>query len=226
MAALLCATSLVVLMSSGIRQAAPPSSVESDLIAIDNKFDEAREKRDPAALETLLTDDFLQIMSTGVVRTKAEILKAHAVPSSAPAGAPALVASAPYNVQTHGDTAVMTHRVTDGTVTTGTVMHVFVKQQGSWKMASWATVIDRTTEISLNASGGQLMIEGKTREAIEILKMNVHLFPNSWNAYDSLGQAYAAAGETALAIQNYEQSVQMNPKNESGVAALKKLKDK
>ena len=35
---------------------------------------------------------------------------------------------------------------------------------------------------------------------------------------------YAAAGNNSLAIVNYEKSVQLNPKNESGKAALAKLK--
>lgn len=35
---------------------------------------------------------------------------------------------------------------------------------------------------------------------------------------------YAAAGQTNLAIQNYEKSVQLNPKNDTGKAALAKLK--
>ena len=38
------------------------------------------------------------------------------------------------------------------------------------------------------------------------------------------GEAYAAAGLKDLAIQNYEKSVQLNPKNENGKAALAKLK--
>jgi Flp pilus assembly protein TadD len=52
----------------------------------------------------------------------------------------------------------------------------------------------------------------------------VRLFPASWNVYDSLGEAYAAAGRKDLAIQNYEKSLQLNPKNDTGKAALEKLK--
>ena len=70
------------------------------------------------------------------------------------------------------------------------------------------------------------MADGKLKEAIELFKMNVQLYPESWNVYDSLGEAYATAGETALAIQNYEKSLQLNPKNETGRAALAKLKGK
>jgi tetratricopeptide (TPR) repeat protein len=107
------------------------------------------------------------------------------------------------------------------------VMHVFLKQQGRWKMAGWSTVQGQpTTEQSINSAGYGLMEDGKLQEAIELLKTNVRLFPDSWNTYDSLGEAYAKAGDTALAIQNYEKSLQLNPKNELGKAALEKLRGK
>jgi tetratricopeptide (TPR) repeat protein len=83
-----------------------------------------------------------------------------------------------------------------------------------------------TTEQSINRAGYELMESGKVRDTIELFKMNVGLYPGSWNTYDSLGEAYAKAGDTALAIQNYEKSLQLNPKNETGIAALAKLKKK
>jgi cytochrome c-type biogenesis protein CcmH/NrfG len=43
--------------------------------------------------------------------------------------------------------------------------------------------------------------------------------------YDSLGEAYAAAGKKELAIENYEKSVKLDPKNQNGIDHLKKLKD-
>ena len=64
----------------------------------------------------------------------------------------------------------------------------------------------------------------QVNDAIEVFKLNVKLFPNSWNVYDSLGEAYAAAGDTKLAIENYEKSMTLNPKNETGIAALAKLR--
>ncbi len=106
-------------------------------------------------------------------------------------------------------------------------MHLFVKQQGRWKMAAWSSVPTAPTpEHSINRAGYELMQSGKRQEAIELFKVNVRLYPESWNVYDSLGEAYADAGETALAIQNYEKSVQLNPQNETGKAALAKLKGK
>jgi tetratricopeptide (TPR) repeat protein len=61
-------------------------------------------------------------------------------------------------------------------------------------------------------------------DAIRIFQKNVQGFPDSSNVYDSLGEAYAAAGKKELAIENYEKSVKMDPKNQNGVERLKKLK--
>jgi acetyl esterase/lipase len=49
--------------------------------------------------------------------------------------------------------------------------------------------------------------------AIAALKLNVARFPNSWNEYDSLGDAYRAAGNAALADANYRRALKMNPKD-------------
>ena len=57
-----------------------------------------------------------------------------------------------------------------------------------------------------------------------MFKINVRLYLNSWNAYDSLGEAYMEAGQKDLAIKNYEKSVELNPKNTAGLQALKKLR--
>jgi cytochrome c-type biogenesis protein CcmH/NrfG len=39
-----------------------------------------------------------------------------------------------------------------------------------------------------------------------------------------LGEAYAAAGKKDLAIENYEKSLRLDPKNENAKERLKKLK--
>ena len=219
------------LLVAGPQAPAGQGAVEQELIALDKKFDEARRKGDTAFVSDLLTDDFVRITGTAAVQTKADIMKgmaadtAGATPPQPPApDAPPLT----YTVQLHGDTAVMAHAQKGNEVfPDGAAMHVFVKQQGRWKMAGWGSITGRpNAEQSINDAGYQMMEGGKLKEAIELFKTNVQLFPQSWNTYDSLGEAYAKAGDTALAIQNYEKSVQMNPKNEAGKAALAKLRGK
>ncbi len=78
-------------------------------------------------------------------------------------------------------------------------------------------------EAALNRLGYQLLQRGRVDDAIQILQLNVEEYPNTWNVYDSLGEAYAAHGDRDLAIKNYRKSIELNPKNTNGVDALKRL---
>lgn len=71
--------------------------------------------------------------------------------------------------------------------------------------------------------GYLLLHQKRTREAIEIFKLSVEAYPESYNTYDSLGEAYMNNGEKDLAIQNYQKSLQLNPNNRNGIEMLKKL---
>jgi len=64
---------------------------------------------------------------------------------------------------------------------------------------------------------------GKPKEALEIFKLNVFLYPNSANVYDSVAEAYAVNGDRELAIKNYKRSLELDPKNTNAVQQLKKL---
>lgn len=79
-------------------------------------------------------------------------------------------------------------------------------------------------ESDMNRAGYQLLRNGKIREAIEVFKINVAEFPDSWNTYDSLGEAYMMDGQKDKAIANYEKSIEMNPENQNGKDMLAKIK--
>jgi tetratricopeptide (TPR) repeat protein len=70
-------------------------------------------------------------------------------------------------------------------------------------------------ESEFNAMGYRLMGNGKIREAIEVFKLNVELYPDSANVYDSLGEAYMNSGDAKNAISNYKKSLQLNPDNDN-----------
>lgn len=80
------------------------------------------------------------------------------------------------------------------------------------------------SEPLLNRLGYDLLRTQKVKEAIEIFKLNVEMFPQSANAYDSLGEAYMMNGDKELAIKNYEKSLELNPQNTKAVDTLKKLR--
>ncbi len=78
----------------------------------------------------------------------------------------------------------------------------------------------------LNDLGYMLLQDDQSRDAIILFQRNVQEFPQSSNAYDSLGEAYMKAGQKDLAIANYEKSLQLDPKNQNAVEMLKKLNEK
>jgi tetratricopeptide (TPR) repeat protein len=78
-------------------------------------------------------------------------------------------------------------------------------------------------EEELNNLGYEFIRGKKLKEAIRILQLNVEAYPQSSNAYDSLGEAYMNAGNKPEAITNYQKSVQLNPKNRNAIVYLQKL---
>jgi hypothetical protein len=78
-------------------------------------------------------------------------------------------------------------------------------------------------ENELNSLGYQLIRTNKFKDAIRIFQLNVEAFPKSANTYDSLAEGYMDDGELALAIANYQKSLELNPKNRNAVLMLQKL---
>lgn len=54
-----------------------------------------------------------------------------------------------------------------------------------------------------------------TVKAIRVFTILSETFPQSWNAWDCLGEAYMAADDTEQAIRCYEQSLALNPDNDN-----------
>lgn len=78
-------------------------------------------------------------------------------------------------------------------------------------------------EPDLNQLGYRLLQQNKVTEAIEIFKLNVAAFPQGFNTYDSLAEAYMTHGDKELAITNYKKSLELNPQNNGAKAALANL---
>jgi glyoxylase-like metal-dependent hydrolase (beta-lactamase superfamily II) len=53
-------------------------------------------------------------------------------------------------------------------------------------------------------------------DAIKLFALNVELHPASWNAYDSLAEAYYGKGDKEKALGLYKKSLELNPQNENG----------
>jgi predicted membrane protein DUF2306/tetratricopeptide repeat protein len=74
-----------------------------------------------------------------------------------------------------------------------------------------------------NKLGYQFLGKRENQAAIQIFQLNVETHPKSSSAYDSLGEAYAAAGNKDLAIENYRKALALNPENTNSKAALLRL---
>jgi glyoxylase-like metal-dependent hydrolase (beta-lactamase superfamily II) len=68
-------------------------------------------------------------------------------------------------------------------------------------------------EQEFNSLGYRFLNHKKYPEAIEIFKLNVEMYPESKNVYDSLGEAYLNAGQKKLALSYYNKVLKMDPKD-------------
>ena len=60
--------------------------------------------------------------------------------------------------------------------------------------------------------------------AIKLFKLVTELFPNSANAFDSLGEAYMKSGDKYNSIINYEKSLKLDSSNNNAMEMIKILK--
>ncbi|MEL7148249.1 MAG: serine hydrolase, partial [Bacteroidota bacterium] len=72
--------------------------------------------------------------------------------------------------------------------------------------------------------GNQLLRAEANDLAIEFFALNTKVFDESAEAHNHLAKAYATANKTKMAIKSYEKSLELNPDNEKGKAALLQLK--
>jgi CubicO group peptidase (beta-lactamase class C family) len=82
------------------------------------------------------------------------------------------------------------------------------------------------SEAELNKLGYQLLSMKRAKDAIEIFRLNVEMFPKSANAYDSLGETYLADNQKELALANYKKAVELDPTNANALLIVRRLEGK
>jgi tetratricopeptide (TPR) repeat protein len=104
---------------------------------------------------------------------------------------------------------------------TGDQFSILEKHGKSWKILRQHTVIksryvvnDANIEVGINDQGYKLIQLKKFDEAIKVFTLNTELYPNAWNTWDSLADAYMKKGEKQIAIGYFKKSIQLNPQNE------------
>jgi tetratricopeptide (TPR) repeat protein len=104
------------------------------------------------------------------------------------------------------------------------------KQGKSWRILRQNTIVrtsyqlrEATIEAGLNTQGLKFLEMKKFDEAIKVLSLNTQLFPNSWNTWDSLAEAYMKKGETHIATGFYKKSIELNPNNSYAKEMIEKM---
>jgi enterochelin esterase-like enzyme len=90
-----------------------------------------------------------------------------------------------------------------------------VKNYLKTRLAKWAKYgFDEASilpEQMVNSLGYYLLSRKELEKAVEIFSYNINRFPKSFNAHDSLGEAYMIMGDKENAIKYYKLAVELNP---------------
>jgi tetratricopeptide (TPR) repeat protein len=79
-------------------------------------------------------------------------------------------------------------------------------------------------EAEINGYGYASLQQGQVDNAIRMFRVNVELFPDSRNVYDSLGEALLGAGRPDEAAAMSERSLALNPDNTNGREILDRIR--
>ncbi|PKV51441.1 CubicO group peptidase (beta-lactamase class C family) [Aquimarina sp. MAR_2010_214] len=82
------------------------------------------------------------------------------------------------------------------------------------------------SENNLNRLGYRFMGIENLKLAQDIFKVNILLYPESFNVYDSYAEACMKIGDLDLAIENYKKSYSLNEKNTNALKMIEEIEQK
>lgn len=144
---------------------------------------------------------------------------------------PELAQSPGFNRNNHAMTLMELWSVTTGQTSAADRLYALI-DEGAGEDAVREVVASRGAvparyyfvEGQLNASGYRFLQAGRAPLAVAMFRAYADLYPESWNAYDSLGEALLATGDSAGSIAMYERSLELNPENANGREALARIR--
>jgi predicted Zn-dependent protease len=77
---------------------------------------------------------------------------------------------------------------------------------------------------TINSLGYAFLQEKNSSSAVVLFKLNTKAYPDSANAWDSLGDGYEETNDIQDARMAYARSVELNPNNEHAKRELVKLR--
>jgi glyoxylase-like metal-dependent hydrolase (beta-lactamase superfamily II) len=141
---------------------------------------------------------------------------------------PELVESPGFTPQQHYASITELWREITGQPSAARTLYTLL-DEGADEAAIQKVLTDKTppgyifSEAEINAYGYIFLRQEEIENAVAMFKINVHLYPESWNVYDSLGEALLEAGRTEEAVAMYEKSITLNPENTHGKEVLAKI---
>jgi tetratricopeptide (TPR) repeat protein len=79
---------------------------------------------------------------------------------------------------------------------------------------------DKPSEAAVNRLGYWLLRRDRVDEAIALFELNVELYPEAFNVYDSLGEVQLVKGLREEGLENYRRSLELNPDNDNARKVL------
>ncbi|MET0299286.1 MAG: hypothetical protein ABW036_05980 [Flavitalea sp.] len=106
--------------------------------------------------------------------------------------------------------------------------HLALKENYQFLPALYASIKTshpeyKIEERKLNTLGLSLLFRNQTEAGINVLTFTTMLFPESSNAFDSLGEGFLIVNDKGNAIENFRISLKLNPQNQNATERLKVL---
>jgi len=79
------------------------------------------------------------------------------------------------------------------------------------------------TESEVNAWGCKPVSQKRLQDALELFRLNVYLYPESANAFDSLDEIYTEPGNKKSTVEHYRKFLKLNPQNKNAEQQIKNL---
>lgn len=141
-----------------------------------------------------------------------------------------LASSPGFSDRNHAMTLQEMWKIAAGQESAAITLHALI-EEGAGEAALRRVLAEREkkpgafyfSEGEINGHGYAFLRENKVDKAIALFRLNVEIFPDSWNVYDSLGEALLRAGDAARAAAMYEKSLALNPDSASGKEALARM---
>lgn len=108
--------------------------------------------------------------------------------------------------------------------------YVLQKVDKEWKFVSMTTFNktsyennDFTSEWKINMEGYRLLMRDEVDKALKVFELNTQLYPEAFNTWDSLAEAYMKKGDNESALKYYHKSLELNPKNDNAKKMIEKI---